>query len=54
MIAQAGGSDNVGWLVQLAKSPTEFVARRRRVLTALARSDDPRVKALLTELIERR
>ncbi|MDP1890931.1 MAG: HEAT repeat domain-containing protein [Gemmatimonadaceae bacterium] len=53
-LSQAGGKDNIAWLVTLARSPTETVARRRRVVTALARSDDPRVKDLLTELLDRR
>ena len=53
-LSQAGGKDNIAWLVALARSPTETVARRRRVVTALARSDDPRVKDLLTELLDRR
>ena len=53
-LSQAGGKDNISWLVTLARSPTESVARRRRVVTALARSDDPRVKDLLTELLDRR
>lgn len=53
-LSQAGGKDNIAWLVTLARSPTETVARRRRVVTALSRSDDPRVKDLLTELLDRR
>lgn len=53
-LSQAGGKDNIAWLVTLARSPTETVARRRRVVTALAKSDDPRVKDLLTELLDRR
>jgi HEAT repeat protein len=51
-LSQAGGAENVNWLVALAKSPTETVARRRRVLSLLARSDDPRVKELLGELLK--
>lgn len=53
-LSQAGGKDNITWLVNLARSPTETVARRRRVVSALTRSDDPRVKDLLTELLDRR
>ena len=50
-LASAGGRENADWLLTLAKSPTETVARRRRVINALAKFDDPRVRAALKELI---
>ncbi|MDA1080546.1 MAG: HEAT repeat domain-containing protein [Gemmatimonadetes bacterium] len=50
-IARAGGRENADWLLAVAKSPTETVARRRRVINALAKFDDPRVKAALKDLI---
>lgn len=50
-LATAGGSENADWLLALAKSPTEPVARRRRAITALAKFDDPRIKDELKLLI---
>jgi hypothetical protein len=52
-VANAGGSDNIDWLLALAKSPTETAGRRRQAVTALARNDDPRVKDALRGLIDR-
>jgi HEAT repeat protein len=52
-LANAGGSANADWLLELAKSPTEPVARRRRAINALAKFDDPRVKDELKKLIEK-
>jgi hypothetical protein len=49
-LATAGGSENANWLVALARSPTESLQRRRRVISLLGRSDDPRVKDALKEL----
>lgn len=53
VIAQAGGNANTSWLIALAKSPTESVQRRKRALNLLARSDDPRLRDALRELIDR-
>jgi HEAT repeat protein len=50
-LANAGGRDNIDWLVQLAHSPTESAARRRQAVSALGRSDDPRVKDALKDLV---
>ncbi len=50
-LAEAGGHDNVDWLLQLAHSPTESAARRRQAVSALARSDDPRVRDALKSLV---
>ncbi len=52
-IATAGGSENVNWLLSLAKSPTEPAQRRRQAVNALSRNDDPRVKDALKGLIEK-
>ena len=52
-LANAGGSGNANWLLALAKSPTEPVARRRRAISALTKFDDPRVKDALKGLIEK-
>lgn len=52
-LATAGGTANTQWLLDLAKSPTEPIARRRRAINALARSDDPRVREALKGLLER-
>ncbi|MES2307037.1 MAG: UPF0147 family protein [Gemmatimonadota bacterium] len=52
-VANAGGNDNATWLLAIAKSPTEPANRRKRAVSLLSRSDDPRVKDALKELIER-
>lgn len=52
-LASAGGRTNTDWLLSVARSPTESVARRRRVINALAKLDDPRVKDALKALIEK-
>ena len=52
-LANAGGGDNANWLLELAKSPTEPVARRRRAISALTKFDDPRIKEALKGLIEK-
>ena len=52
-LANAGGPENTAWLLDLAKSPTEPIARRRRAISALSRSDDPRVREALKGLLER-
>lgn len=52
-VANAGGSENTDWLLALAKSPTETASRRRQAVSALSRTDDPRVKDALKGLIER-
>ena len=47
-LGSAGGSENANWLLALARSPTETLQRRRRVISSLlGRSDDPRVKDAL-------
>lgn len=53
MLANAGGTDNANWLLDLAKSPTEPIARRRRAISALTKFDDPRIKDALKGLIEK-
>ncbi|HVZ49022.1 MAG TPA: HEAT repeat domain-containing protein [Gemmatimonadaceae bacterium] len=52
-LASAGGRENADWLVTLARSPTETVARRRRVINALAKFDDPKIKDALKDLISK-
>ncbi len=53
VLANAGGRDNTDWLLALARSPTETVGRRRRVISALAKLEDPRVAAVLKDLVIR-
>ncbi|MGH7593621.1 MAG: HEAT repeat domain-containing protein [Gemmatimonadales bacterium] len=53
VIGNAGGTDNVNWLVAMANSPTETVGRRRQAISAMSRTDDPRVKEALKGLIDR-
>jgi hypothetical protein len=50
-VANAGGSENATWLLEIAKSKTEPVNRRRRAVSLLARYDDARVKEELKGLI---
>lgn len=52
-LASAAGRENADWLLTLARSPTETVARRRRVINALAKFDDPRIKEALKSLISK-
>jgi HEAT repeat protein len=52
-LAAAGGSDNVDWLLALARSSTEPAQRRRQAVSALSRNDDPRVKEALKSLVDR-
>lgn len=52
-LANAGGRENADWLIGVAKSQTESVARRRRVISALGKLEDPRVKEALKDLIVR-
>lgn len=52
-VANAGGSANTEWLLSIARSPTEPVNRRRSAVSALSRTDDPRVKEALKGLIDR-
>ena len=53
VVGNAGGSDNVNWLLSIARSPTETAGRRRQAVSALSRNDDPRVKDALKGLIDR-
>jgi hypothetical protein len=53
VVGNAGGTENVNWLLALAKSPTETAGRRRQAVSALSRNDDPRVKDALKGLIDR-
>jgi HEAT repeat protein len=50
-VANAGGSDNANWLLDIAKSKTEPSNRRRRAVSLLSRYDDARVKEALKGLI---
>jgi hypothetical protein len=52
-VANAGGSENTDWLLAIARSPTETASRRRQAVSALSRTDDPRVKEALKGLIDR-
>jgi hypothetical protein len=52
-LSTAGGRENTDWLLALASSPTETTQRRRRVLSLLGRSDDPRVKDALKAMVDR-
>ncbi|MGH7655734.1 MAG: HEAT repeat domain-containing protein [Gemmatimonadaceae bacterium] len=51
VVANAGGSENTGWLLDIAKSKTEPAGRRRRAVSLLSRYDDARVKEALKGLI---
>jgi hypothetical protein len=50
-VANAGGSENANWLLDIAKSKTEPVGRRRRAVSLLSKYDDVRVKEALKGLI---
>jgi hypothetical protein len=50
-VANAGGSENATWLLDIAKSKTEPVGRRRRAVSLLSKYDDARVKDALKGLI---
>jgi hypothetical protein len=50
-VANAGGSENATWLLDIAKSKTEPAGRRRRAVSLLSRYDDARVKEALKGLI---
>ena len=50
-VANAGGSDNANWLLDIAKSKTEPAGRRRRAVSLLSRYDDAKVKEALKGLI---
>ena len=50
-VANAGGSENATWLLDIAKSKTEPSGRRRRAVSLLAKYDDARVKEALKGLI---
>jgi uncharacterized protein (UPF0147 family) len=50
-VANAGGSENANWLLDIAKSKTEPVNRRRRAVSLLSKYDDARVKDALKGLI---
>jgi hypothetical protein len=52
-LANAGGSENNTWLLGIAQSQTEPIARRRRAINALSKSDDPKVKEALKGLISK-
>jgi HEAT repeat protein len=50
-VANAGGSENASWLLEIAGSKTEPVGRRRRAVSLLSKYDDARVKEALKGLI---
>jgi hypothetical protein len=50
-VANAGGSENANWLLDIAKSKTEPSGRRRRAVSLLSKYDDVRVKEALKGLI---
>ena len=50
-VANAGGSENAAWLLNIAKSTTEPASRRRRAVSLLSKYDDARVKEALKGLI---
>lgn len=52
-VGSAGGSVNTDWLLDIARSSTESVARRRQAVSALSRSGDPRVTEALKSLVNR-
>lgn len=52
-LGNAGGRENVSWLLAIAESPTESVARRRRVVSMLGRLDEPRIREALKGMAER-
>lgn len=53
LVANAGGNENGSWLLAIATSATEPANRRKRAVSLLSRSGDPKVKDALKELIER-
>lgn len=51
-LGNAGGTDNVNWLLQLARSPTESAARRRQAVVSLRQDDSQRVRDALKDLVD--
>jgi hypothetical protein len=51
-LANGGGSQNSAWLLTIATSATEPVARRRQAVSLLSRFDDPKVKEALKGMVE--
>ncbi|MBK9549385.1 MAG: hypothetical protein IPO52_09855 [Gemmatimonadetes bacterium] len=52
-LGNAGGRENVSWLLSVAESQTEPVARRRRVISMLGRLDEPRIREALKGMAEK-
>ena len=51
VVAEFGGSDNTAWLLSLARDSNASVNIRRRAVSALAQSSDPRVKDALAGIV---
>lgn len=52
-VAQAGGQENIQWLVALAQNPTATVGVRRRAVSLLSDSGDPRARNAVQQLVVR-
>jgi HEAT repeat protein len=52
-VASLGGSDNIQWLVALAQNPTATVGVRRRAVSLLSDSGDPRALSAVQQLVVR-
>jgi hypothetical protein len=52
-LGNAGGRDNIDWLLTVAESKTEPAARRRRIVSLLGRLDEPRIREALREMAEK-
>jgi len=51
--ASIGGADNIQWLVGLAKDPTATVSVRRRAVSLLTESGDPRARSAVQQMVVR-
>jgi len=52
-VAAAGGQENIQWLVSLAQNPTATVSVRRRAVSLLSDSGDPRARSAVQQLVVR-
>lgn len=53
LIGELGGTDNINWLVALAQNPTATVGVRRRAISLLSDSGDPRARSAVQQLVVR-
>jgi HEAT repeat protein len=52
-VASLGGAENIKWLVSLAQNPTVTVGVRRRAISLLSESGDPRARDAVQQLVVR-